>query len=100
MRMELERVSRHAVERYIERVDPRLDARQAAEAIREIWRSGRARPRPRWWSSRMGERPGTRYVYSAADADVCLIAAGRCVVTVQSRAICHEWRGQEQLAHG
>lgn len=88
-------ISRHAVIRYMERVDRSADFRRAADAIGEIQRSARVRPRARWWTSRRAEQPGTRYLYSARHGGVCLVVNDGVVLTVLSRAVCRRWRRSE-----
>ena len=93
-------VSRHAVARYMERVDPQADFGVAVAAIEEILATARSRPRPRWWTSRRGERPGTRYLYSARHAGVCLVVQHGVVATVMSRPVCRAWRRAERHLDG
>ncbi len=93
-------VSRHAVRRYIERIDPSAHFNDALAAIQAIRAVARARPRPRWWTSRRGEVPGTRYLYSAQHAGICLVVQDGVVATVMSRAVCRGWRRAEAAADG
>jgi hypothetical protein len=84
----------------MQRVDPSCDPPSAWKAIDEIRRTSRVRCRPRWWTSRRGELPGTRYLYSAQHAGVCLVVRDGCVTTVMSRRSCQQWRRQEVASRG
>jgi hypothetical protein len=66
------RISRHAIDRYRERVDRTAERRVAFQALAAMLASGSVRTTPRWWTT-CGLEPGTRLVYSAVNADVCLI---------------------------
>lgn len=85
-------ITRHAIERYRQRVDPRASSREAAVAISRILDTATARSRPRRWSRTIGQAPGTRYLYSAQQPDVCFVVADGAVVTVHSRSVCSIWR--------
>jgi hypothetical protein len=83
-------ITAHAIERYRERVDSSVSRRQALRAIRAILVGATSRSRPRHWT-KVDTRPGCRYLYSAAHADVCLVVRGGAVVTVFSRSSCSSW---------
>lgn len=85
-------ITRHAIERYQQRVDRAATKREAAVAISHILDKATARPRPRRWSRTIGQAPGSRYLYSSDHPGVCLVVAGGAVVTVHSRAVCAGWR--------
>jgi hypothetical protein len=85
-------VTRHAVQRFTERVDPSLTAPTAAAAIQSLAASAKARPTPRWWTRVAGQKPGASYLYSAAHPGVCLVVVEDAVVTVFSRSACARWR--------
>lgn len=85
-------VTRHAIERYQQRVDPRASAREAAVAISGIAEAAAVCSRPRRWSRVIAQAPGTRYLYSADRPGVCLVVAGGAVVTVHARSVCAAWR--------
>jgi hypothetical protein len=85
-------ITRHAIERYQQRVDAGVNAREAALAISRILDSAAVCSRPRRWSRVIGQAPGTRYLYSASQPGVCLVVAGGAVVTVHSRPTCAAWR--------
>lgn len=85
-------ITRHAIERYQQRVDPRASVREAAVALNRILDRAATCSRPRRWSRVIGQAPGTRYLYSAERPGVCLVVAGGAVVTVHSRTLCAAWR--------
>ncbi len=81
------RISRHAIDRYLGRVDRTADRSMAFQAIAAMLASGTVRTTPRWWMTcRLA--PGTRLVYSAVNPDVCLIVNEGTVVTLITRALC------------
>lgn len=85
-------ITRHAIERYQQRVDARATAREAAIAISLILDRATVCARPRRWSRVIAQAPGTRYLYSANRPGICLVVAGGAVVTVHSRSVCAAWR--------
>lgn len=89
-------VTRHAIERFRDRVDRSATRAEAVKAVRRICGSGRICSRPRKWCRLAGVKtvPGTRYLYSADHPGVCLVLRGNAVVTVFSRPACAEWRKQ------
>jgi hypothetical protein len=85
-------ITRHAIERYQQRVDPHASVREAAVALSRIMDKAAVCSRPRRWSRVIAQAPGTRYLYSADRPGVCLVVAGGAVVTVHSRVVCAAWR--------
>ena len=85
------RISSHAVDRYLQRVDRRVSRRQAASVIDEIIRSGRCRPVPRRWMKTVKPGPGLLFVLSADHPGVALAVRDRTVVTVYSKSTCRSW---------
>ena len=79
-------ISRHAVDRWSERVGVGLGARAGAE-LQRFLATGRRRPRPRHWT-RAEAGPGTVFVYSAERPDVCVVVREGVAVTVLTRALC------------
>lgn len=86
-------ISRHAIERYRQRVEP-ASQRIIVERLARIIETATVRARPRHWMRVAATAPGTRYLYSAEFADVCLVVADGVVVTVHSREACRVWMGQ------
>ena len=79
-------VTRHAVERYCERVEPSYTMNEAFQAIRESVSRGRAKANPRHWMRSARRRdPGTRYVYDANRSDICLLVRNDFVLTIYTR---------------
>ena len=87
-------VTRHAIDRFRDRVDRAATRAEAVNAVRRISGSARICSRPRKWCRLAGVRsePGSRYLYSAVYPGVCLVVRGGAVVTVFSREACAEWR--------
>jgi hypothetical protein len=81
-----ERVSRHAIQRYLERVDDSLSPAKARRAVQEILRAGRSRSTPRRWTQHVRATPGLRFVYWHERPDICLLVLDGTVVTVLTRA--------------
>jgi hypothetical protein len=88
-------ITKHAIERYRERVEPGLAQRDVVERLVEVIETATVRSTPRRWMRVASTAPGTRYLYSAQRPDVCLVVAGGAVVTVHSRLACRVW-----TAHG
>ncbi|HEY7065734.1 MAG TPA: hypothetical protein VII06_29940 [Chloroflexota bacterium] len=84
-------ISRHAVERWQERVEPGASALGARLALRALLDAGRVRPTPRHWT-RVTPEPGLCFVYAADQPGVCALVRDRVVVTVLTRALCRASR--------
>ena len=92
------RITQHAIRRFIERVDRSATPGDALRRIAEMATNGRVRPKPRSWTNcRPG--PGTVFIYSAREADTCLVATRDAVLTVVSRDLCAAGR-EQQVARG
>ncbi|MEA2682270.1 MAG: hypothetical protein QOK05_598 [Chloroflexota bacterium] len=87
------RITSHAIQRFIERVDRSASPVEAASRIRAMLDHGRTRPTARRWT---GSRPtpGTMFVYSADEPQACLLATREAVVSVVSRDLCAASRRQ------
>jgi hypothetical protein len=105
--MRSQRITQHAIQRFIERVDEAATPSGAADRIAAMLKTGRVRPNPRWWTGSRPE-PGTVFVYSAAEPDACLLATRNAVVTVVSRDLCaitrrhreaYDWQGISWRRH-
>jgi hypothetical protein len=80
-------VSRHAVERWQERVERGSAALAARGALREFLARGRVRPTPRHWTTATPE-PGLCFVYWASRPGVCALVRQNTVVTILTRDLC------------
>ena len=87
------RITRHAIDRFRDRVEPLATKAEAFNAGHQISSSARTCSRPRRWCRIAGVKtePGSRYLYSAAYPGVCLVVRGNAVVTVLSKKVCAEW---------
>ncbi len=87
-------VTRHAIDRFRDRVDSTATRAEAVNAVRHIGGSARTCSRPRKWCRLAGvrTRPGSRYLYSAVYPGICLVVRGNAVITVFSKEGCAEWR--------
>lgn len=84
------RISRHAIDRYTQRVDA-VTPVEAAERLARLAARATRRPTPRRWMD-IAPAPGTLFPYPTEDSDVCLVLKGDTIVTVFSRVICLRWR--------
>jgi hypothetical protein len=79
-------ISRHAIERYQQRVDPAVSDAEARIALTRFVMTGRHRPTPRWWMrDHVRAGAGVTFCYCANRADACAIIVDYTVVTVVSR---------------
>lgn len=86
-------VSRHAAERYAERVDTTCDLRQASMLIEDALRDATANAKPRRWMRQAWAAPaGSRFVYSSRYPGLCLIVCNGVVTTVVTRDTCRRQR--------
>lgn len=84
------RISRHAVDRYRQRVADVTPA-EANRRLAELAADSTRRPTPRRWT-KVAPAPGMLFLYPHADSDVCLVLKGDTIVTVFSRVVCLSWR--------
>ena len=84
------RISRHAVERYRQRVAD-IAPSEAARRLAELAADSTRRPTPRRWTE-VAPAPGVLFLYPHADSDICLVMKGNTIVTVFSRVVCMGWR--------
>jgi hypothetical protein len=80
-------ISRHAVERWQERVERGASPRDAHGALRDFLAGGRVRPTPRHWTTAAPE-PGLCFVYWARWPGVCALVREHTVVTILTRDLC------------
>lgn len=82
------RVTQHAIERYMTRVDPWASRERARACVEQIVACGHVRPTPRhWMRHRVGMTPGLRFVYWAEQPDVCALVLDGSVVTMVNRGL-------------
>lgn len=82
------RISRHAVERYISRVDPAVSPSEARVCVARILALGRSRSTPRhWMRSEVRLTPGLRFVYWSEQPHVCLLVLDGVVITTVTRSL-------------
>jgi hypothetical protein len=79
-------VTRHAIDRWAERVASRGD-NEPDVTLERFLSLGRRRPRPRHWTT-AAAAPGTTFVYLAEQPDVCVVLRGSTAVTVLTRSLC------------
>lgn len=87
-------VTRHAIERFRNRVDHSATTTDAVNTVQRIAGSARACARPRKWCrlAGVGTHRESQYLYSAIYPGICLVVRGNAVVTVFSKAVCADWR--------
>jgi len=87
--MRFPRITEHAVERYISRVDTSAPFEEARSSVARIITGGRVRSTPRhWMRSHVRTTPGLRYVYCCEQPDVCALVLGGAVVTILTHDLC------------
>ncbi len=93
-------ISRHAIDRYRERVDGTATVYTAADVISSILATATSRSRPRHWMRVAATVPGTAYLYSAMYPHIGLVVADGVVVTLHSRRVCRSWGDLEVVGGG
>jgi hypothetical protein len=88
-------ISRHAIERYQQRVSfvPHVEA---AQRLAELAANSARRPTPRRWTN-VPECPAMLFLYPRANSAVCLLMKCDTVITVFSRDACRAWRSSEEM---
>jgi hypothetical protein len=81
-------LTRHAVDRYLERVEPGLSRAEASRRLSTVVSLGRFRPTPRHWMRDVKWSPGLRFLYWAGEPNVCALIREGAVVTVLTRRLC------------
>jgi hypothetical protein len=81
--------SRHAVQRFQERVAPVTTA-EAFRRIQDAAANARVRATPRWWTP-VAPQPGLVFLYPASMPGICLLARNGVIVTVYERSQCRSW---------
>jgi len=90
-------ITRHAAERYIERVKPGIDVDQATRELRALMRLDSFRPEPPDWQT--GETPGEDHrLYMEPCDGVALAVVGRTLKTVLTRAGTSPERARQRRA--
>lgn len=84
------KVTRHAIERFQQRVE-RLPASEVAHIIERAVAQASVRPKPRWWTP-VAPSPGLVFLYPATLPGICLLVRDHFIVTVLTRAQCRVWR--------
>ena len=79
------RISQHAIDRYIERVDASVSRHNAKREIDEILAAGTRRATPRRWMRNVRKTPGLRFVYWHERPDICVLLFADTVLTVLTR---------------
>ena len=92
------RISRHAVERYLQRVSC-VPPTEAARRLAELSADSTRRPTPRRWT-KVRPGPGVLFLYPRADSDICLLMKGDTITTVFSRDVCRRWRDERRGTWG
>lgn len=88
--------TRHAVQRYQQRVAPV----PTAEAFRRLSRlsdNSKTRATPRWWTP-VKPAPGLLFAYPAEEPGVCLLLRDGAILTVFERGQCRAWATADAMA--
>ena len=82
--------TRHAIQRFQERVAP-VSTAEAALRIREAADGATIRATPRWWTP-VAPAPGLSFMYPSMLPGVCFLVRDGAVITVFERKTCRSWR--------
>jgi hypothetical protein len=93
------KITQHAIQRFIERIDRSATPARAWQRIAEMAAAGTVRPKPRWWTD-CRSAPGTVFIYWADQPSACLVATHEAIVTVVSRDLCAVTRRGRDLSAG
>jgi len=85
-------LTRHAVQRFVERVRPAASWYEARAELAGLAVSARASQPRRWLRRARPAPPGTIYLYPRGMPGVALIARAGVIVTVMSKACCRSWQ--------
>lgn len=91
-------ISRHAVDRWRERVETSCRPDEARQALTRFVQSGRARPTPRAWMNGVRPAPGLRFIYSADRPGICVLARDGTALTVLTKSLCRAGRRRRNSA--
>lgn len=80
----LPRITRHAAERWAERVG---GAGSSQASLEGFLARARRRPRPRHWTTAAAQ-PGTSFMYLADQPGICVVVREGAAVTVLTRMLC------------
>jgi hypothetical protein len=86
--------TRHAVQRYQQRVAP-VSTAEAFRRLAELASHARIRSTPRWWTP-VDPAPGLSFAYPAAEPGVCLLLRDGAILTVFERSLCRSWTAIRQ----
>jgi hypothetical protein len=89
--------TRHAVERYQQRVAP-VSTAEAFRRLAAAAATARRRGAPRWWTP-IAPAPGLSYLYPVSMPGVCLLVRDGAILTVFERSQCQTWE-YDQAATG
>lgn len=81
--------TRHAVQRYQERVSP-VSTAEAFRRLTDLGDHAKVRCTPRWWTP-VRPAPGLAFAYPVAAPGVCLLVRGGVILTVFERSQCRMW---------
>lgn len=81
--------TRHAVQRYQERVEA-VSTAEAFRTLADLSDRARVRATPRWWTP-VKPAPGLRFAYPASLPGVCLLVRDGVILTVFERSLCRRW---------
>lgn len=91
--------TRHAVQRYQQRVAP-VSTAEAFRRLAELASHAKVRSTPRWWTP-VDPAPGLSFAYPAAEPRVCLLLRDGAILTVFERSQCRSWTAAaDELSRG
>lgn len=82
------RVTRHAIERYQQRVEPGRSYEGARRRLEQMVGLGRTRSTPRhWMRGKVAPTPGLRFLYWSQLPNVCALLKDGVVITIVTRSM-------------
>lgn len=92
------RPSRHAIQRFQQRVAP-VSAAEAARRLTDAAAHARVRATPRWWTP-VAPAPGLVFLYPTAMPGVCLLTRNGVIMTLYERSQCRSWEHEPPSGRG
>jgi hypothetical protein len=96
MQTQQPQISRHAIERYQQRVSS-IESAEAARRLAALAVDSTRRPTPRHWTNVLST-PGVLFAYPHAAPAICLLMRGDIVITVFCRDVCRMWQRTQKRA--
>jgi hypothetical protein len=96
-KMSAVRITKHAIERYQARVNPKASQDDARLMLCRMVCMGHVRSTPRHWMRTAAKTPGLVFVYWSQMPGVCALVLNGALITVITRKTCQTRRDHLQL---